>query len=409
MQLVEQHIIIRNHEFYQECDSLCFKTKNLYNSCLYVIKEAYKNDKTNLLYDLHSLMKDSEQYKELPAKVSSTVLLMVQKNFKSYFKANAELYKNSSKFKGRPQLPSYLPSINGRYFASYTNQAISKKIFNKTHKISLSKTNIELSTKIVDFKDINCVRIIPRLDQYVIEIVYSIPDVKPLLDNNCYMGIDLGVNNLAALTSNNINFKPIIINGKPLKSMNQFYNKKLAHYKSKLELINKRKSSKRLNKLTNKRKNKVDNYLHKASKTIVGLAKVNNLNTIVIGKNDNWKQGVSMTKSNNQNFVNIPHSRFIDMIRYKCEIEGINVILQEESYTSKASFLNLDNIPIYGDNQVKKFSGYRYSRGIYKLRGKKEFINADVNGSYNILRKAIPNAFANGIEGIGVCPKVVLL
>jgi len=404
MQLVEQHIINRNHIFYNECDSLCFKTKNLYNSCLYVIRQAYINDKVNLLYDLHSLMKDTEQYKELPAKVSSTVLLMIQKNFKSYFKSNAEFYKNSSKFKDRPKLPNYLDKINGRYFASYTNQAISKKVFNKSHKILLSKTNIELTTKIVDFNIIDCVRIVPRLDHYVIEIVYTIPDKPKLPNNNKYLSIDFGVNNLATITSNVKDVKPIIINGRPLKSINQYYNKKLAHYKSKLELINKKKHSNRTRKLTNKRKNKVDYYLHKASKTIVSLTKNNNINTIIIGKNDNWKQGINMTKANNQNFVNIPHSRFIDMIIYKCEIEGINVILQEESYTSKASFLNLDNIPIYGDNQKKHFSGYRYNRGLYKIRGRKEFINADVNGSYNILRKAIPKAFADGIEGIGVYP-----
>ena len=114
-----------------------------------------------------------------------------------------------------------------------------------------------------------------------------------------------------------------------------------------------------------------------------------------------------MSKKSNQNFVNIPHSRFISMITYKCEREGIRIILQEESYTSKASFLNLDNIPVYGDNQLKHFSGYRKSRGLYKLRGKKIYINADVNGSYNILRKAIPKAFANGIEGVSVNPTII--
>ena len=156
-----------------------------------------------------------------------------------------------------------------------------------------------------------------------------------------------------------------------------------------------------------KRKNKVDNYLHKASKQIVSLAKQNNINTIVIGKNDNWKQDCNMSKKNNQNFVNIPHSRFIEMISYKCEIEGINIKLQEESYTSKASFLDLDGIPIYGNNNSKIiFSGYRKSRGLYvsKIKG---IINADVNGSYNIIRKAIPNVFSDGIEGIGVYPTVL--
>jgi putative transposase len=409
MQLVEQHIIKSNNIFFNECDSLCFKSKNLYNSCLYIIRQAYINDKVNLLYDLHLLMKNSEQYKALPTKVSSTVLLMVQKNFKSYFKANAEYYKTPAKFKVKPRLPNYLDIVNGRYFTSYTNQAISKKVFKASNKIKLSNSIIEFYTKITDFRLINCVRIIPKLGYYVIEVVYTIVDKPLLLDNNQYLSIDLGVNNLATLTSNNREFKPVIINGKPLKSMNQYNNKKSAERKSVLELRNGRKTSKFLKKLNLKRKNKVDNYLHKASKIIVELAKSANINTIIIGKNDNWKQETNMSKANNQNFVNIPHSRFIEMITYKCELQGINIILQEESYTSKASFLNLDNIPIYGDKQLKKFSGYRYTRGMYKIRGKKEFINADVNGSYNILRKAIPRVFANGIEDIGVCPVVITM
>ena len=178
----------------------------------------------------------------------------------------------------------------------------------------------------------------------------------------------------------------------------------------KKELLNKVKSSKKLKKLTNKRKNKVDNYLHRASKYIVDLCNENKISKLVIGKNDNWKQDVNMSDINNQHFVSIPHNTFINMITYKCEKSGIRVIMTEESYTSKASFLKLDNIPIYGKITAKpSFSGYRYRRGLYKLRGKKVFINADVNGSYNILRKAIPNVFADGIEGLVVNPVIIVL
>lgn len=409
MQLVEKHIINRNNEFFSECDSLAFKTKNLYNYCLYVVRQAYIKDKTNLLYELHNLMKNTEDYKALPAKVASTVLLMVQHNFKSFFKANAEYYSNPSKFKGKPRLPKYLDKEKGRFVVSYTNQAISKKIFKTSNKIKLSQSIIEFKTKITDFKQINCIRIIPRLDYYVIEVIYTIPDAEIKQNNNRYMSIDLGVNNLATLTSNVKGINPIIINGKPLKSINQFYNKRLSHYQSVLEKRNHSKTSKRTRKLTNNRTNKIDNYLHKASKKIVSLASANNLNTIIIGKNDGWKQETNMAKSANQTFVNIPHSRFIQMIQYKCEIEGINVILQEESYTSKASFLNLDFIPVYGDSDNHEFSGYRKSRGLYKIKDESTLINADVNGSYNIMRKAIPNLFEDGIEGVGVNPIVITL
>lgn len=410
MQLVEKHIINRNNEFFSECDELAFKTKNLYNSCLYVVRQAYIKDKTNLLYELHNLMKNSEAYKALPAKVASTVLLMVQHNFKSFFKANAEYYSNPSKFKGRPRLPKYLDKEKGRFVVSYTNQAVSKKVFKTTNKIKLSQSIIEFRTKITDFKQINCIRIIPRLDYYVIEVIYTIQDTEIKINNDRYMSIDLGVNNLATLTSNVKGVNPIIINGKPLKSINQFYNKRLSYYQSVLENRNHSKTSKRTRKLTNKRTNKIDNYLHKASKEIVSLASTNNLNTIIIGKNDGWKQETNMTKSANQTFVNIPHSRFIQMIQYKCEIEGISVILQEESYTSKSSFLNLDFIPVYGSsNEDHEFSGYRKSRGIYKIKDESTLINADVNGSYNIMRKAIPNLFEDGIEGVGVHPIVITL
>lgn len=410
MQLVEQHIVKLNSLYYKECDSLCLKTKDLYNCCLYQIRQAYIHDKINILYNLHNIMKNTEQYKKLPAKVSSAVLLLVLQNFKSFFKANAEYYKNPNKFKGKPKLPRYLDKINGRFITSYTNQAISKKVFKSAHKILLSKTNIEFHTNVEEFKNIDCVRIIPKLGYYVIEVVHTIKNNDKLDDNNKYLSIDLGVNNLATLTSNIKEIRPVIINGKPLKSMNQYYNKKSAKLISILEIRNGKKTSNKINKLNLKRKNKIDNYLHKASRTIINYCTNNQLNTIIIGKNDCWKQDVNMGSKNNQNFVNIPHSRFIDMISYKCEMVGINVKLQEESYTSKASFLNQDNIPTYG-KEVKpiSFSGYRYSRGLYKIRGKKIFINADVNGSYNILRKAIPNAFIDGIEGIRVCPKVITL
>lgn len=404
MQLVESHLILPNNPFYKEIDNLCFLSKNLYNSCLYAIRQEYINNGINILGDLHHIMKNSEQYMALPAKVSSTVLLTVIKNFKSYFASIREFKKHPNKFKCRPKLPGYLNTTDGRFFISYTNQAISKKIFKKSNKIKLSKTNIEFNTKINDFNLINCIRVVPHSGYYVIEVVYTVKTEEFKLDNNRYASIDLGVNNLATITSNISEIKPYVINGKPLKSINQYYNKKRAELNSILEKRNNKKISNKLNKLTLKRKNKVDNYLHNVSKIIINKLKENDINTLVIGKNDNWKQGVNMNKTNNQNFVNIPHSRFIDMLKYKCEISGINVIITEESYTSKASFLNMDHIPVYSDKYSGGFSGYRYRRGLYKIRGEKTYINADVNGSYNILRKAVPNAFANGIEGVGVHP-----
>jgi len=404
MKLVERHIINKNNILYKECDNICFHTKNLYNKCLYLIRQSYINDNINIMYNLHSLTKDIEEYKQLPAKVSSAVILSVQKNFKSFFKSNADYYKNKYKYKSKPKLPKYL-NKDGRFFASYTNQAISKKVFKKTGKIKLSLSNIEINTKIKDFSIINCVRIIPKLDYYIIEIVYSVKENKLKRDNKRYISIDIGVNNLATITSNV--FQPVIISGKPLKSINQFYNKKLSYYKSILYKRNNNKHSKKTRKLNLKRNNKIDNYLHKSSKEIINIANNNNINTIIIGYNKNWKQDINIGSKNNQNFVNIPHSRFIEILKYKCEIEGIIFLLQEESYTSKSSFLDLDEIPIYNTkNNIYNFSGKRINRGLYKSKMNK-IINADVNGSYNILRKAIPNVFSNGIEDVGVHPIVI--
>ena len=408
MQLVEQHLIKSNNLFYKECDGLCFKSKNLYNSCLYKIKQEYILNKNSVLSQLHQLMKNTDEYRELPAKVSSNVLRSVYKNFKSFF-SSVDSYKNNpSRFKGKPRMPNYLDKESGRFYAMFGNQAISQKVFRISNKLKLHRSAIEFKTKIKDFKDINCVRIIPHNGYYIIEVVYTVPDKNKLSDNTRYLALDLGINNLATLTSNTEEVNPLIFNGKPLKSINQYYNKKKANIYSTLEKRNKKKNSKRLNRLELKRKNKLDHLLHTASKDIVKIAKDNEINTIVIGKNKEWKQEINLGKRNNQSFNNIPHSRFIDMIKYKCEMSGINVIEREESYTSKASFIDNDIIPTFNkkNKTSHEFSGKRIKRGLYKSKNGK-IINADVNGSYNILKKAFPNAFTcNGIEGVRVHPTI---
>lgn len=419
MQLTERHIINNSHSLYKECDELCFKSKNLYNYALYLIKqeinktieEKEKGLRENIhylnYYDINKIMIQTQQpdYVALPRKVSNQTLMALDRNWKSFFKSIRDYKKNSSKYYNTPKPPKYLHKICGRFPATYEKAAISKTYL-KNNIISLSGTNIKLKTKQTN---INQVRIVPLLDQYVIEVIYTKEDVIKLSDNQKYLSIDLGINNLATITTNIKKIKPLIINGKPLKSINQYYNKHNSELKSILEKRNKKKQSKQLNKLTIKRNNKINDYLHKASRHIVSLAKEKEINTIIIGKNENWKQNSNIGKKNNQNFVNIPHSRFISMIRYKSEKEGINIILQEESYTSKASFFNLDEIPTYKKSLEEKysFSGYRVKRGLYKLKDDKRTINADVNGSYNILRKAIPNAFADGIEGFAVIPEII--
>jgi putative transposase len=226
-------------------------------------------------------------------------------------------------------------------------------------------------------------------------------------DNKKYMGVDPGVNNLMALTSNEKTFKPIIVNGRPVKAINQYYNKMLSKYQG--ELPKDVYTSKRIKRLANKRHNKIEHYFYQASNYVVKACVDKQINTIIIGHNKEQKQEINIGSVNNQEFVSIPFDLLFKQIEYKAKLSGITATIDEESYTSKASFLNLYEIPTY-DKENKneyEFSGYRKHRGLYKIKGQKICINADVNGSYNILRKVFPNAFADGIEGFAVIPAKV--
>ena len=198
------------------------------------------------------------------------------------------------------------------------------------------------------------------------------------------------------VTSNKRGCKPLVINGKPLKSINQFYNKQKAKYQS--ELPKDIKTSKRIQKLTFKRNNRVNDYLHKSTNYIVNFCLKNELNTIVIGYNEFWKQKVNIGKVNNQKFVQIPFERLLSILEYKCQKYGLNILSNEESYTSKCSFLDLEEI-----KKHDVYLGKRVKRGLF-ISSNGKLINSDVNGSYNILRKVFPKVFDNGIEGVAVHP-----
>ncbi|WP_246259774.1 RNA-guided endonuclease InsQ/TnpB family protein [Oxynema aestuarii] len=256
----------------------------------------------------------------------------------------------------------------------------------------LKNPNLETSVaeKVVE------VRIVPRCDCYIIEVIYE--EVEPTLKSNEWVAsVDLGVDVLMAVTSNQPDFVPLLINGRPLKSLNQFYNKRKAFLQSQLK--GNRPTSKRIQRLTRCRNQKVENYLHRASRYLVNLLVNRNITTLVIGKNEGWKQNAKMGKVNNQKFVGIPFNRLIEMLTYKCQLLGIKVAITEESYTSQSNFFNLDPLPVYGETvKVPKFTGKRIKRGLY--RTDTGFLcQADILGSYNILRKAFPNAFMGyGIE-----------
>ena len=407
---VLQIIVKKNDKIWKEIDNLCFKSKNLYNKGLYEVRQYFFNNNKYLNYfSLEKLMKDNNDtdYRNLPIKSSQQTLKLLDQNFKSFFNANKDYKVNPNKYLGKPKLPKYLDK-DGRYIMKYTYQGISK-VGLKNGYINPSKTNLYFNIskfKNIINEDSLCeVRLIPRSFYYIVEIVYDIKTLDKKIDNKRYASIDLGISNLCTISSN-ISTQSTIINGRALKSINQYYNKQKSHYQQKLKKINDKYSSKRLERLTLKRNNKVKNYLHKTSLYITNFLVSQNINTIIIGNNKNWKQNVNIGKRNNQNFINIPHTTLINMITYKCEKMGINVVVSNESYTSKCSFLDNEKICKHSN-----YVGKRIYRGLFKS-SKDYLINADVNGSLNILRKVVPNAFVDiikekGIEGFVVNPVII--
>ena len=388
MILAERHIIKKSNPLYKELDKVCFLSKNLYNATLYAIRQHYFEHKKHLnYYKVDNLFKSTNNpdYRALPIKVSQHTIKMVDKNFKSFF----GLLKKKSQ---TPSIPRYLDKIS-KYLTTYTNQAISKREL-KNGYIKLSGCNNKIKTKVTN---VNQVRLVPKFNYIVVEVLYEKNELLKKEDNKRYCAIDLGVNNLATVSSNVI--PSFIMNGKPLKSINQYYNKVKSKISSELEKVNKCKISDKLLNLSLKRNNKINDYLHNSSRYIVNQLALNNINTLVIGYNEGWKQDINIGKVNNQKFVNIPFLKFVNQLKYKCQLVGIEVVMVNESYTSKCSFLDNETI----EKQIR-YKGRRIKRGLFKS-GDGQLINADVNGSLNILRKAFPNAFADGIE---VCstPKV---
>jgi IS605 OrfB family transposase len=407
MQLTERHVIDRDEPRFAVIDEVAFTSKNLYNAALYLIRQSYIFERKYLGYnEVQRRMQAHEAYKALPAKVSQQVLMLLDKNWKSFFEALKAYNEDPSKFLGRPKLPKYKHKTEGRNILIYTIQAISRgKKGWKQGIIKPSGLSIEIKTQQTN---IDQVRIVPKKGFYVVEVIYTEDEKQAVVDPAYYAGIDIGIDNLVALTSNQPGFVPVLVNGRPMKSVNQFYNKRKAELQSKLGRTG---TTKRMELLTNKRNRRIDHYLHTTSRWIVDDLVAHGIGTLVIGKNDGWKQEVNMGKRTNQHFVAIPHARFIQMIQYKAKLAGITVIVTEESYTSRASFLDRDEMPIYDPKQTAKpkFSGKRIKRGLYRAKDG-TLINADCNGSYNIIRKVAPDAFlqAEGVEdGKRAVPLVV--
>lgn len=396
---VESHIFKEN----KVLDDLCFKSKNLYNSGLYIFKQTLLNENKWLFYsDFIKYFQGTDIYKELPAQVAQQTLKQLDRNIKSYVKTIKDYSKNKSKYKGKPKLPRYLDSKTGRFVYINPGQSISLK----NNKIVLLKNVFTIKTKLTTEK-INEVRIVPKLGYHKVEVVYQ----KQIYNNETkiqtrYLGIDVGLGNLMGITNIDTNSSEAVeydstsdfsflVKGTPIKSINQFYNKQLAQIKSTLKTVNNKYWSKKLSLLTLKRNQKIEDYLHKASRTIIDLSLQFQIGTIVIGHNKDWKQKIELGKRNNQNFVSVPLNRLIQMITYKAEEYGIEVKEVEESYTSKVDHLVKEPMK----NQ-EVYLGKRVKRGLFQSSIGR-LVNADINGAIGILRKVVGDDFLGSLINRG--------
>ena len=378
---------------YQMLREMCHLSKNVYNESLYNIRQHYFSEGSYLRYEAnYPLMKTSENYRRLGANVAQQTMRNADYSFKSFF-GLLKLAKSGKYESWRIRLPQYLPK-DGLFKLCLTQAQIKDGKFKvpvspEFRKEYPEKVMIGIPEYIRD-KRIHQIHIIPKHSGKFFEVVYMFDDdeaVQATLDDSKFLGIDLGINNLATcVTSTGESF---IIDGKKLKSINQWYNKELARLSS---IKDKQKIKGFTNKqylITRKRNNRVQNYLYCAAKKIVNYCIQNQIGNIVIGYNDGFQENPNLGKVNNQKFVMIPFGRLKSRIEYLCEQSWIKFIQQEESYTSKASFFDDDEMPKWNPQNPKQgsFSGRRIQRGLYQTSIGYKF-NADVNGALNILRKS---------------------
>lgn len=397
VQRVEQHKISRASPFYKFIDGYCFKSKNLYNYANYIIRQEFINNNKWIRYnELFQLCKESKPYKDIGSNVGQATMRILDKSWKSFFKAIKDWGNNKSKYHGKPKLPKY-KNKDGRFVLILDSNKVKLKdgfvyFAWKPFKVmnNVFRTNIPLNTKVV-----HC-RFIPCGTDYVMEVVYE--KEVPECNNNSerIAAIDIGVDNFITMV-NNIGENPIAVKGGIIKSINQYYNKKKAELQSDLKKVNGKNWSNRLQKLTEKRYEMIKYQMHCISKYVVDYCVLWNIDTLIVGHNNNWKQ----ENKGVQNFTYIPYQMFLKQLQYKCEENAIKFIENEESYTSGTSFLD-------GEESCRKNydKGRRIHRGLFVSNIGRN-INADVNGAYQILTKVIPDAFSNGIEGVGLHPTII--
>ena len=390
---IKQQVKHLTKEEYNILRELCRTAKNLTNQAIYNVRQHYFQEKQYLRYEsnYHEL-KNCQSYKLLNSNMAQQTLKNVDVMFKSFF-ALIKLAKQGKYNFRHIKLPNYLPK-NG-----YVNLIIADFKIKDDNTLTIPysytfkkkyETKIQVKApKILEDKKVKQIQIIPKFNARFFEIqyIYEVQEEEIKLNTNNALAIDLGVNNLCTCVTNT--GKTFIVDGRKLKSINQFFNKQNARLQSIKDKQNIKRQTKQQFLISRKRKNRVDDYINKTCKYIINYCLTNNIGTLVIGYNQSFQCKSNLGKKNNQNFTQLPFGKIREKLEYLCKRYNINYILQEESYTSKASFFDNDELPIYNmDNpQTYEFSGKRIKRGLYQTKDGYRF-NADCNGALNILRKS---------------------
>ena len=391
---IKQQVKHLTKEEYNILRELCRIAKNLTNQAIYNIRQYYFQEKQYLRYEAnYHEMKYLENYKLLNSNISQQTLKNVDQMFKSFFSLIKLAKQGKYNFR-HIRLPNYLPK-NG-----YSNLVISQIRLRKDNiltipfsntfkkKYEVNKIQIKIP-KILEDKKIKQIQIIPKFNARFFEIqyIYEIQEEDIQLNTNNALAIDLGVNNLCTCVTNT--GKSFIVDGKKLKSINQFFNKQNAKLQSIKDKQNIKQQTKQQYLISGKRKNRIDDYISKICRHIINYCLINDIGTLVIGYSQSFQRKANLGNKNNQIFTQLPFGKIREKLEYLCKRYNINYILQEESYTSKASFFDNDELPIYNaDNpQTYEFSGKRIKRGLYQTKNNYLF-NADCNGALNILRKS---------------------
>lgn len=376
---VETHQFNRNHAYYEELDYLCFLSKNIYNATLYEIRQTYFKTKSFPTWiDVCRKFVNTKNgdYYALNTKVSKGTMRMVQAAMNSFFTLLKK--KREGSYTKRVCIPKYLGSKDGRQVVHFEKDALS--FAKKPGTIHLSKTNIYVRS-LLPKEQVKFVKVVPVSGQGIIKVLvgYKVELPTELPDNGHYAAIDLGVDNLMTLVSNIA--KPLIVNGKPVKSINQGYNKQKAFLQSKLPKG--QYNSKRIKSITCKRNNRITNYFRCVVRDVMNYLAIHSIHTLYVGYNKEWKQNIRLGKRTNQSFMSIPFRRLCEYLKEACLKRGIRYIEQEESYTSKCSFLDKESV-----EKHDAYLGKRIYRGLFRTKDG-FLINADINAAYNILKKGL--------------------